>query len=329
MGNVISKISFPDSYVVLDTETTGLDPKYDAIIEVGLLKISNSKIVDTFSSLIRPSESMDYLPLEDAKNMSQEEIEAFYQTHLIPEFITDLTGITNEMLIGAPLFNSVSSQIYSFIENLPIVGHNVSFDYKFLDKALMDSINSHIDNDIICTMRISRKFLPSLKHHRLSDVCEALGIFPKNEHRAIDDAESAFRCFETIKKSLIAENRVEEFVSSFSKKKSMQYTQYADGLVPTVDEIDETNPLFGKVVVFTGALTSMTRKEAFQEVVNQGGIPSDSLTKKTNFLVVGNKEFAKSVKDGKTSKMKKAESYRLKGEDIAVISEGSFFDMFS
>ena len=73
----------------------------------------------------------------------------------------------------------------------------------------------------------------------------------------------------------------------------------------------------------------MTRKEAFQEVVNQGGIPSDSLTKKTNFLVVGNKEFAKSVKDGKTSKMKKAESYRLKGEDIAVISEGSFFDMFS
>lgn len=329
MGKVISKIGFPDSYVVLDTETTGLDPKYDAVIEVGLLKISNSKIVDKFSSLVRPAESMAFLPLADDKTMSQEEIETFYKTHLISDYITDLTGITNEMLLNAPLFSSIANEIYNFIGDFPIVGHNVSFDYKFLDAAMTGASNTHIGNDIICTMRISRKFLPSLSHHRLSDICQALKISRGIEHRAVDDAEATFRCFDAIKTSLIAEDRIDEFISSFSKKKSMQYTQYGDGLVPTVDEIDETNPLFGKVVVFTGALTSMTRKEAFQEVVNQGGIPSDSLTKKTNFLVVGNKEFAKSVKDGKTSKMKKAESYRLKGEDIIVISEGTFFDMFS
>ena len=103
----------------------------------------------------------------------------------------------------------------------------------------------------------------------------------------------------------------------------------AEGITATVDEIDDTNPIYGKTVVFTGALSSMGRKEALQIVANLGGIPADSITAKTNYLVIGAADFVKSVKDGKTTKMKKAEALRLKGADIATISETAFFDLIA
>lgn len=71
----------------------------------------------------------------------------------------------------------------------------------------------------------------------------------------------------------------------------------------------------------------MTRKDAMQIVVNLGGNIANSITKKTNFLVIGSEEFASTVKDGKTNKMKKAEEYILKGTDISIVSENTFFDL--
>ena len=80
-------------------------------------------------------------------------------------------------------------------------------------------------------------------------------------------------------------------------------------------------------MVFTGTLERMPRKEALAYVAKLGGIPADSLTKETNYLVIGNGEFVASVKNGKTNKMKKAEAMALKGLDIHVVSESAFFKM--
>ena len=71
----------------------------------------------------------------------------------------------------------------------------------------------------------------------------------------------------------------------------------------------------------------MVRKEAMQKVVNLGGLVGDSVTKKTNYLILGNNDYCKSIKDGKSSKQKKAEELKLKGYDIEVISENVFYDM--
>ena len=118
----------------------------------------------------------------------------------------------------------------------------------------------------------------------------------------------------------------QDFIKSFDKHEN-SYEKFIQGLDLTADAANEDSPIFGKTIVFTGTLERMQRKDALSLVAKHGGIPSDKLNKETNYLVVGNGEFVASVKNGKTSKMKKAESMALKGIDIHVISENTFFKM--
>lgn len=94
-------------------------------------------------------------------------------------------------------------------------------------------------------------------------------------------------------------------------------------------DFDETHPLYGKQFVFTGTLEKMSRKDAMQLVVDFGGSVGNSVTKKTNYLVLGNNDYCSSIKDGKSNKQKKAETLKLGGNDIEIISENVFYDMAS
>ena len=96
-----------DNYCVLDLETTGLSPNYDSIIEIGIIKVKENKIVDKYNSLINPG-------------------------FLINEYITSITGITNEMLKGKPKIIDLKKEVLNFIGNDVLVGHNISFDVSFL-----------------------------------------------------------------------------------------------------------------------------------------------------------------------------------------------------
>ena len=91
--------------------------------------------------------------------------------------------------------------------------------------------------------------------------------------------------------------------------------------------MDNTHPLYNKVCVFTGTLEKYSRQEAAQIVVNLGGSCGNSVTKKTNYLILGNNDYCSMIKDGKSSKQKKAEEYKLKGQDIEIIPESVFYDM--
>ena len=251
-------------------------------------------------------------------------IENYYRTHLIPQFIIDLTGITNEMLDNAPTPEVVFAQLYDIIRDRTIIGHNINFDINFLYNAFL-RFNFKLSNDYIDTLRISRKLYPDQKHHRLCDMVQILGIEYDTQHRAESDVLATIQCYEKMRDRVAKDIGFDSFVASFRRKRS-KYDILA-GIALAVDEIDETNPLFEKVVVFTGALSKMTRKEALQIVSNLGGIPSDSVTKKTNYLVVGNEEFVSSVKNGKTNKMKKAEEYQKSGIEIVTLPEDTFFEM--
>lgn len=318
-------IELPENYVVLDTETTGMESMFDEIIEVGLVKVFGG-VETTYSSLIRPRESHDYLPT-DEEELSEEEIESYFQTHLLSKFITSLTGITNDMVLSAPYFEDKVGEIAEFISDLPIIGHNVTFDVRFLNAAAEDCGHAPFENKIIDTMRFARKLLPELEHHRLGDVCDALSVNNIQAHRALRDALATRAIYEKMRAMAEAQG-VDSFIASFKKTSNkLSYSKYIEGIVPANTEIDDTNPIYKKTVVFTGTLSNMTRKAALQLVMDLGGIPSDSLTKATNFLVVGNGEFVHSVKNGKTAKMKKAEDYRFKGRDIITLSETAFFQM--
>lgn len=307
-----SLIAFPDNYIVIDIETTGLDFEYSHIIEIAAIKYSEGIKSDTFCTLVQPT------PFYETQNGKDE-------LKFVSEFITDLTGITNDMLKSAPTESDSILKFMDFIGDSILVGHNVGFDINFLYDSAKRS-NLVLKNNYIDTLRIARKLFPDMNHHRLSDIAQKLNI-PSPKHRALSDVLTTSQCFSKMIQFIDQKYDRDSFIQSF-KKQSTDYNRFIEELV-SPEFIDETNPFYGKVVVFTGTLSTMTRKQALTIVSNLGGIPANSVTAKTNYLVVGNEEFASSVKNGKTNKMRKADDLKASGKDIETISENTFFQMIN
>lgn len=293
-------------YVVLDTETTGLSPNWCETIEVGILKINDGKIIDQFQTLIRPR----FLPID--------------------EFITELTGITNEMLEDAPLPADVTDNIVSMIGDEPILGHNVCFDISFI-QALT---NKEFKNTIFDTKRIGLHVFPNEKHSLEATInsCIKDGALIEDEghHRAIKDCINTYRCYEWMRLKLVDKYGInpEEGYKEHKKKYKYKYQSIKTSEIePTVDEIDESNPFYGSSIAFTGKLETMTRNEAMQNAVNLGAIPKTSVGKKLDYLVLGSLDFVSSLKGKKSSKLLKAEELARQGYDIRVIDE-KFFTEF-
>lgn len=305
-----SIVALPDCYTVIDTETTGLDYEFCEIIEIAAVRVRNGVVVDRFSSLVKPEGHYFY----DANgNLCVGYVDAF---------ITSLTGITDEMLQTAPNPPDIIPAFVSFLSNDILIGHNVNFDVNFL-YDLCEKLGIEFSNDFIDTMRIARKLLPELPHHRLKDLTEYFGVTNQNEHRSLGDCMATNAIYDLMKRRILSNIGEDAFVGLFKR----HWGTKSSDVVATITDFDDTNPFYQKNVVFTGALSSMQRKDAMQIIANLGGINADGVTKKTNFLVIGNEEFVSSVKNGKTNKMKKAEAYILKGADLQVISEDVFLSM--
>ena len=309
-----SIISLPTEFIVIDTETTGLDYELCDIIEVCALRYIGDQCVDMFSTLVKPR--VQYV-------MDSETGE--WTPRFVDSFITDLTGITNEMLSAAPDPTSVMPELCTFIGDSVLLAHNANFDINFLYDAMEFHCDTALKNDFIDTLRIARKVFPELQHHRLTDIAQACGITVDGSHRAEFDCRTTAECYLNMRNRILDDCSEAEFV----ERCTYNYTGSLKTVSATVSNIDTTNPIYGKVIVFTGTFSAMSRKEAFQTVVNLGGIPQDSINASTNYLVIGSGEFAKSVKEGKTNKMKKAETLMKKGLELSVISETAFFDLIS
>ena len=286
-----------DNYCVLDLETTGLSPNYDSIIEIGIIKVKENKIVDKYNSLINPG-------------------------FLINEYITSITGITNEMLKGKPKIIDLKKEVLNFIGNDVLVGHNISFDVSFLQKRF----NEELKNEYIDTLQFCRKLFKELSHHRLTDMSNYLEI-SRNEHRSMSDCLCTKELYDCIKEKM--KNNGLEINDIFAKKNYSSKNIDIHAIKPDNIEIDEDNFFYNKHCVFTGKLEKMIRKDAMQLVVNVGGILDNSVTKKTNYLILGNNDYCSSIKDGKSSKHKKAEKYKLEGQDIEIIDEDTFYNLFN
>ncbi len=150
-------------FVVLDTETTGLRPGSDRVIEVAGVLVRGGKIRDTFQSLINPRRR-------------------------IPPFIAQFTGISQEMVSNAPTAKEVLPSFWQFIEGTTIVGHNVGFDAGFLSYEAK-LLGTTFPLDGLDTIPLARRFLPNLKRFKLEMVASHLAIPTKNRHRALGDAE--------------------------------------------------------------------------------------------------------------------------------------------
>lgn len=159
----------PGSYVVFDVETTGLDSNKDEIIEIGACKIINGKICEIFSTFIKP-------------------------TKKIPKEITELTGITEEMVQEAPTINYVLPDFYKFCYNSTIVAHNLNFDMGFIYNVA-NKYSYKFDNNTLDTLEISRQKVKGLRNYKLGTLAEYFNVSLKNAHRAVHDATATAKIF--------------------------------------------------------------------------------------------------------------------------------------
>ncbi|MBQ7352058.1 MAG: 3'-5' exoribonuclease [Clostridia bacterium] len=158
----IGKYLMENDVVVFDIETTGLEATRCEILEIGAVKIHQGKITETFETLIKPDSE-------------------------IPQEITDLTGITEEMVVDAPNIKQVMPDFYKFCYGATIMAYNIDFDYKFIN--IWGKKQGYIfDNKQIDVLYMARAFVPGLKNFKLSTVCKKLGVSLENAHRAVHDA---------------------------------------------------------------------------------------------------------------------------------------------
>jgi len=153
-------ISFMDSIVAVDIETTGLDSDNDSIIEIGAVRFNQRRVEGEWSTLINPGRR-------------------------IPAHITQLTGINDQMVLQAPPIHDVLTELEDFVGYAPILGHNVRFDLTFLGRH---GLFHH--NDAIDTYEMASVLLPEAGRYNLSALAQNLGVLLPATHRALDDAQA-------------------------------------------------------------------------------------------------------------------------------------------
>jgi DNA polymerase-3 subunit epsilon len=165
----VNKNTFENTtFIVCDVETTGMSAVHNRITEIALIKIKDEEIVDTYTTLINPGQH-------------------------IPYGITQLTGISNEDVFDKPSFSEISDKVLKFIndknaEEIIFTGHNVNFDFSFLSESFKRLDKPvYINYKTLCTCKLARRLLRSLKSKSLGNVAEHLGIKIRKKHRAYDD----------------------------------------------------------------------------------------------------------------------------------------------
>ncbi len=172
-----------DEVIVFDVETTGLSPKNDRLTEIGAVKIKGMRIVDSFNTFVNP------------------------ERH-IPEKITELTGISDDMVAGAPMEKEAVEQFFAFCgENPVLIAHNADFDTAFMRAVFARQGLDHpfvkLDTLVLC-----RVMLPQMARHKLDQVAKQLKLGKFEHHRASDDAYMLAKIYLTLMERLIKENTI-------------------------------------------------------------------------------------------------------------------------
>ena len=288
-GKGESVLCLPRDDTVVDTETTGLSTESCCLIEVSALRVREGRVAAEFSTLIRP-------PWREVQKNGQ------WQEGYVDDFIQGLTGITDEMLEGAPLPEEALPQVEVFLGRDLLLGHNVGFDTAFLYDSFQKYLGRPLGNNSLDQLRLARKLLPQLPHHRLGDVAAALGVPYQGAHRALADCWITYGCYEKLRALALSQGTEEEFLQRFEKKKSPK-PRYPG--VPG-------HPFYQKTLVLTGSLDTSQNREA---VLRAGGKVGKEVAAGVDFVAIpapGEKPLP--GKEGGPSILPQGAFYRLLGQ---------------
>ncbi len=197
-----------NEFVVLDFETTGLNPSIDKIVEIAALKYKNGVLIGKFYTLVNP------------------------QVH-IPTEVVRIHGIDDKMVKDSPTIKERLPELLSFIGELPIVAHNAKFDINFLN-ANMYYLNKNIDNPIIDTLKISREIFSELPNHKLQTIKEHFGM-SLGSHRALDDTKVTAEIY--LRYCKLKLKKYEDLKNTFTDEELECYKLVKDTLVKNNKDI--------------------------------------------------------------------------------------------
>lgn len=171
-----------DSFTCIDLETTGLNPKTDKIIEIGVVKVENGAVAREWNTLVNPGRKLD-------------------------RRIVELTGISDDRLTDAPPIEEALRTLLEIAGEDVLLGHSILFDYSFVKKAAVDQ-RLVFEKEGIDTLKIARRYLPELESRSLPYLCRHYGI-PHNAHRAADDARATVQLYYKLAEQFYAQAEAE------------------------------------------------------------------------------------------------------------------------
>jgi len=303
-------------FVAIDFETA--TSSRASACAVGLAAVTSGRVSDIKRWLLRPPDN---------------EYEGFN---------ISIHGIKPAMTENAPTFGDVLSEVMAFVGDRPLVAHYAGFDVSVLRHSLEFCGKPWPDLIYFCTWSLARRAWPGRLSYRLVDLADECGLTFEHHEPGADASTAAAlaiaccgltgeRCLVYAGKALgVLPGHISQdgwTSGGSSSPGSVGSAHHLSDLRATVDLIPEDSPFLGKTVVFTGTLTSGTRAEIAQLVVNAGGHATESLSKKVDFLVLGMQD-ARKVKDGVHSgKMLKASKLQRSGAPIELLSEDEFLRM--
>lgn len=284
------RYSFLPDYTVLDLETTGFHQSTE-IIEIGALRVRDHQVVDRYSCLVSPRQA-------------------------ITPFISQLTGIRNEMVKNAKKIEEVLPDFLDWLGEDVLVGQNIEYDLSCIYRHSEECGLAFLTNDYADTLTLSRVLLPELTQHKLSALCAYFSIPQEKAHRALDDSLSTMRVYESLKEVFLEkEERDEEFayhcarISSTNVIKKKKFIPHS---------FDKNHPFYAKRMVFIGALEKMPRSKAEKKAQEKGAIVTQSIDHHTYYVIIGSYE-------NTDKRLCKANALRENGLDIHFLTENEFY----
>lgn len=232
------EMSMTDSYICIDLETTGLDPKRDKIIEIGAVKVERNIIVEEWKTLVNPGRKLE-------------------------ERIVELTGIHDGQLADAPQIAEVLPELLTFMGDNVLLGHSVLFDYSFIKKA---AVNERLtfERQGIDTLKIARKYLADLESRSLGYLCQYYGI-AHNAHRALEDAKATVALYRKLAEGFYEQERAEGEKSLF-RPKPLIYQVKRDTLI-TIPQKEQLYKLVDRhKLILDYEIDKLTRSEASRKI---------------------------------------------------------------
>ncbi|MEG0398583.1 MAG: exonuclease domain-containing protein, partial [Cetobacterium sp.] len=156
--------------VVFDLETLGLNSHKNEIIEIGAVKLQGTRIVERYSQLINPGKP-------------------------IPKKITEITGITDDMVVGMPSIEEILPKFMEFVGDSTLVAHNSTFDMSFIRRDVKRIMGIDYEPSVIDTLKMARDLFPALRGYGLKAITKHLGVSLENHHRAVDDSQATANMF--------------------------------------------------------------------------------------------------------------------------------------